>query len=104
MKYWKIRVSSLAGRMLCLAMEVLRQGCEVRGGRDLVWAIADHQIQLMLGNVLDAAACRLHGCYRLRDALLPPPAVSCCSIAWLTSECILRNLCLQEAEGLCKAV
>ena len=84
-------------------MEVLRPEREVQG-EHLVRAIAHHQVQLMLGDVFDAAARRLHGCYRLRDALLPPPTVTCYSIAQLTSECILRDLLLQETEDLCEAV
>ena len=55
-------------------------------GGDLVRAIANHQIQLMLGDVLYAAACRLHGCNCLLDALLSPPVIRCCSIAQLSLE------------------
>ena len=68
-------------------------------------AVVDHQVELMLGDVLDATARRLHGCNRLGNALLPLPAIRCCSMAQLSSaQSTLTKSCLEEAEHACEEV
>lgn len=64
---------------------------------DLVRAVVNHQVELMLGDVLDAAARSLHGCNRLGNPLLPPPAIRCCcSMAQLSSaQSSLKDLRLE---------